>query len=148
MYMFSTYTFWLIIFLITEGVVMNFWKKVPLDSCFRRPKAALTSSGYVSRQHWLKLCINLTLTRSKYVSRTTMTSSEYLSLLVDWHDFFLILTTILNAVLTTSILKIHLICYPSVWEEALGKCCLRPRAEGNSFPGLLPIQRDNWLTVP
>lgn len=30
-----------------EGVVMNFWKKVPLDSCFRRPKAALTSSGFL-----------------------------------------------------------------------------------------------------
>ena len=30
-----------------ENVVMNFWKKVPLDSCFRRPKACMTKSGFV-----------------------------------------------------------------------------------------------------
>lgn len=30
-----------------ENVVMNFWKKVPLDSCFRRPKAPIAKSGYV-----------------------------------------------------------------------------------------------------
>ncbi|XP_076114354.1 fatty acyl-CoA reductase 1-like isoform X1 [Mytilus galloprovincialis] len=30
-----------------ENVVMNFWKKVPLDSCFRRPKAPIAKSGFL-----------------------------------------------------------------------------------------------------
>ncbi|KAK3102570.1 hypothetical protein FSP39_012259 [Pinctada imbricata] len=30
-----------------EDVVMNFWKKVPLDSCFRRPNACMTYNGFL-----------------------------------------------------------------------------------------------------
>ncbi|KAJ8299133.1 hypothetical protein KUTeg_023193 [Tegillarca granosa] len=35
-----------------EPVIMNFWKKVPLDSCFRRPKVALTQNGLV-HDYWV-----------------------------------------------------------------------------------------------
>lgn len=34
-----------IFFHLTEDVVINFWKKVPLDACFRRPKIVLTNNG-------------------------------------------------------------------------------------------------------
>lgn len=30
-----------------EDVVMKFWKKVPLDACFRRPRVSLTNSGFM-----------------------------------------------------------------------------------------------------
>ncbi|WAR03112.1 FACR1-like protein [Mya arenaria] len=30
-----------------EDVVMNFWKKVPLDACFRRPRITLTNNGFL-----------------------------------------------------------------------------------------------------
>ncbi|OWF43207.1 fatty acyl-CoA reductase 1-like isoform X2 [Mizuhopecten yessoensis] len=35
-----------------EGVVMNFWKKVPLDSCFRRPKISLTMNSMI-HDYWV-----------------------------------------------------------------------------------------------
>lgn len=30
-----------------EDVVMKFWKKVPLDACFRRPRVAITNNGFM-----------------------------------------------------------------------------------------------------
>ncbi|XP_033752679.1 fatty acyl-CoA reductase 1-like isoform X1 [Pecten maximus] len=35
-----------------EGVVMNFWKKVPLDSCFRRPKIRVTMNSMI-HDYWV-----------------------------------------------------------------------------------------------
>ena len=35
-----------------------------------------------------------------------------------------------------------------IWGKGRRPRKLLPKTEGNSFPGILPLPRDNWLTVP
>ena len=53
-----------------------------------------------------------------------------------------------NKTLILWLLREQSISCPSVRGEALGNCCLRPSALGNSFPDLLHLPRDNSLPVP